>query len=225
MTSRYEGKAGTQAALEHTTDPTLSDEFVAVPRINFSKIAFFSSHGGSSARGVIGACGRELRATPAIVLSNNPESAIIEFARAHSIPNEVVNLKSCGSELAVQQRILEILSSHHADLIVLSGYMKKMGSEVINQYGGRIFNIHPSLLPKHGGQGMYGINVHKAVIEAKEKETGITIHEVNQHYDQGAIVSRLRVPVHATDTPETLADRVKALEPSFLVRTLKEMQR
>lgn len=201
------------------------DEFVAVPKLNFSRIAFLSSHGGSGARGVIKACGHELRASPAIIISNNPDSHIIEYAKNAGVTHEVINVKTCGSEAAVQERILHRLKELGADIIVLSGYMKKIGSDIVAQYPGRIFNIHPALLPHYGGQGMYGMNVHKAVINAGERETGITIHEVNQQYDEGPIIARLRVPVYQGDTPELLAERVKAEEPPFLVRTLREMQR
>ncbi len=201
------------------------DEFVAVPTIKFSKIAFFSSHGGSSARGVIAACGHELAATPAIIISNNPGSPIMEFAKEAGITHEVINITVCGSESAAQQRILERLAELNVDLIVLSGYMKKLGADLVARYAGRIFNIHPALLPKYGGKGMYGIHVHEAVIAAGETETGITIHQVDQNYDEGPIVARLKVPVCEGDTPEMLAERVKQQEPSFLVRTLREMQR
>lgn len=215
---------------EHRSDPSSSDswqpkdEFVAVPKISFSKIAFFSSYAGSGARGVIAACGHELTASPAIIISNNPGSQVLEFAKGAGIPHEVINVKVCGSEVAVEQRILERFTQLGVDLIVLSGYMKKLGTDVIARYAGRIFNIHPALLPKYGGQGMYGIHVHKAVIDAGEQETGITIHQVDQNYDEGPIISRLRIPVCVGDTPEMLAERVKAQEPAFLVRTLREMQ-
>jgi phosphoribosylglycinamide formyltransferase-1 len=160
-----------------------------------------------------------------IIISNNPDSPIIQFAKEAGFAHEVVNLKVCGSEGAAQQRILERLAELNVDLIVLSGYMKKLGADLVARYAGRIFNIHPALLPKYGGKGMYGIHVHEAVIAAGETETGITIHQVDQNYDEGPIVARLRVPVCAGDTAEMLAERVKQQEPAFLVRTLREMQR
>jgi phosphoribosylglycinamide formyltransferase-1 len=201
------------------------DEFVAVPMLSFSRIAFFSSHGGSGSRGVIAACGHELQASPAIIISNNPDSAVISFAKDAGITYEVINVKICGSEAGVQERILERLQELGVDLIILSGYMKKLGPEIVAHYSGRIFNIHPALLPKYGGQGMYGMNVHRAVIEAKEVETGITIHQVDSNYDEGPIVARLRIPVDPSDTADMLAEKVKNEEPPFLVRTLMEMQR
>jgi phosphoribosylglycinamide formyltransferase-1 len=195
-----------------------------IPRIHFSRIAFFSSHGGSGTRGVIDACGKDLRAEPAIIISNNPDSLIIQYAIQRGLKHAVVNVKGCGSEEAVEGQILNLLSEAGADLIILSGYMRKLGGRVVARYQGRIFNIHPALLPKYGGPGMYGLNVHSAVLAAGELETGITIHEVNQCYDEGAVVAQMTVPVLPGDSVELLAERVKAEEPSFLVRTLVAMQ-
>lgn len=195
-----------------------------VPRIDFSRIAFFSSHGGSSTRGVVAACGQVLQATPAVIISNNPDSPIIQFAADQGLNHLVLNAKRCGGEDAVQARILEALGEQNVDLLICSGYMRKLGEQIVDRYPGRIFNIHPALLPKYGGQGMYGLNVHRAVIAAGETETGITIHEVNKHYDEGPIIAQMRVPVLPDDTAEILAERVKAEEPPFLVRTLAEMQ-
>jgi phosphoribosylglycinamide formyltransferase-1 len=196
-----------------------------IPRIDFHRIAFFSSHGGSGTRGVVDACGRGLYAQPAIIISNNPDSAIIQYAIERGLTHAVVNVKSCGGEDQVEERVLQLLSEVGADLIILSGYMRKLGPRVVERYQGRIFNIHPALLPKYGGPGMYGLNVHSAVLAAGETETGITIHEVNQRYDEGAIVAQMRVPVVTGDSVEMLAERVKAEEPGFLVRTLVAMQR
>ena len=207
----------------HSWQPV--DEFVAVPKITFSRIAFLSSHAGSAAKRVIAACGQELAAEPVIIVSNNPGSQILEYAKEVGIVHELINIAVCGSEAAVQERILERFTELKVDLVVLSGYMKKLGTTVISRYAGRILNIHPALLPKYGGQGMYGIHVHQAVIQAGDYETGITIHQVNQNYDEGPIVARLKVPVCCGDTPDILAKRVKDQEPLFLVRTLVEIQR
>ncbi len=193
-------------------------------KISFGRIAFFSSHGGSAMRGVVAACGKELHAVPALVISNNPDCPALLFAKEKGIDNAVLNVKICGSQEQVDKSIVQLLQEKQIDLIVLSGYMKKIGSEIVRLYPGRIFNIHPALLPKYGGQGMYGMNVHRAVIQAAEQETGITIHVVNEKYDEGPIVAQFKVPVLKGDTAETLAERVKAEEPAFLVRTLRELQ-
>jgi phosphoribosylglycinamide formyltransferase-1 len=193
-------------------------------QLEFSRIAFLASHGGSSARRVIHACGNELQATPVIIVSNNPESSIVEFALQHGIRCEVVNVKQCGSDQGVEQRLLELFTELRVDLVVLSGYMKKLGATLVQRFAGRIVNIHPSLLPKYGGPGMYGMNVHQAVVAAGEPETGITIHEVNEHYDEGAVIAQMTISVLPGESAETLSERVKAHEPEFLVRTLAMLQ-
>lgn len=195
-----------------------------VAKIGFTRIAFFSSHGGSSMRAIVEACGREIHATPELVISNNPDSAALAFARSHNITNLNINVKQCGSTEEVNRQVLAALKSRHIDLIILSGYMKLLGSEIVEKYNGRIFNIHPALLPKYGGKGMWGIHVHEAVLRAGETETGITIHEVNARYDEGQIIAQIKIPVHQGDTPESLAERVKREEPPFLVKTLMQMQ-
>ena len=110
-----------------------------------------------------------------------------------------------GSDL---QAILDALTRHDVELVVLAGYMKKLGPRTLTRYRGRVLNIHPALLPRFGGQGMYGARVHEAVLASGERETGVTIHVVDEEYDHGPIVAQCRVPVLAADTPETLAARV-----------------
>ena len=196
-----------------------------LPRqLEFSRIAFLASHGGSSARRVIQACGSELQATPVIIVSNNPESSIVKFAVQQGIRCEVVNVKRCGSDQGVEQCLLELFTELRVDLVILSGYMKKLGANLVKRFAGRIVNIHPSLLPKYGGPGMYGMNVHQAVVAAGEPETGITIHEVNEHYDEGAVIAQMTIPVLPGESAESLSERVKAHEPEFLVRTLAMLQ-
>lgn len=193
-------------------------------QLQFSRIAFLASHGGSGARRVIQACGAGLRADPVIIVSNNPESPIVEFAHRNGIRCEVVNMRRCGSEQGVEQRLLDLFTELQVDLIVLSGYMKKLGPALVQRFAGRILNIHPALLPKYGGPGMYGMHVHQAVVAAGEQETGITIHEVNEHYDEGAVIAQMRIPLIPGETAESLCERVKVHEPDFLVRTLVMLQ-
>jgi phosphoribosylglycinamide formyltransferase-1 len=119
--------------------------------------------------------------------------------------------------------ILSTLQQHQIDLIVLAGYMKRLGEKTLSAYQGRVINIHPALLPEHGGVGMYGAYVHQAVIAAGDQETGVTIHLVDQEYDHGDIVSQCRLPVLKGDTAGTLAERVLEREHSFLVETLKRI--
>ena len=109
------------------------------------------------------------------------------------------------------------------DMIFLAGYMRLLHESILKKYHNRVFNIHPALLPKYGGKGMYGINVHKAVIQASEHETGITIHRVNAEYDSGEIVAQTKVPVLKDDTPETLGARVIEKEHTFLVEVIADI--
>ena len=117
--------------------------------------------------------------------------------------------------------IVDALVRHDVELVVLAGYMKKLGPRTLARYRGRVLNIHPALLPRFGGQGMYGARVHEAVLAAGEHETGVTIHIVDEEYDHGPIVAQCRVPVRPDDTPATLAARVLAREHTFLVETLE----
>lgn len=119
--------------------------------------------------------------------------------------------------------ILDVLSKYNVDMIFLAGYMRMLHISVLERYNNRIFNIHPALLPKFGGKGMFGMNVHTAVIEAKESETGVTIHRVNAEYDSGKIVAQTTVPVLERDTLETLAARVLEREHEFLVEVIADI--
>ena len=115
------------------------------------------------------------------------------------------------------------LSEWQPDLIVLAGFLKKIPDFLIKKYENKIINIHPALLPKFGGKGFYGLKVHKAVLESGDKETGCTVHYVNEEYDKGPIISQTKVPVHPSDTPETLAKRVLKAEHELLPSVIKKL--
>lgn len=112
--------------------------------------------------------------------------------------------------------MLKVLSGANIDLIVLAGYMKKLPSEVVEKYRGKILNIHPALLPEFGGEGMYGLNVHKAVLAAKKKISGASVHLVEGEYDSGEIILQETCSVYETDTPEILAERIRSIEHNIL---------
>jgi len=173
---------------------------------------------------IVDACksGR-LNAQVRVVISNNSGSMALQRARDEGIAAFHFSAKLIGDPRALEKRILETLLEHEIDLVFLAGYLKKMGPTVLRAYENRIFNIHPSLLPKYGGEGMYGIKVHKAVLEAAETETGITIHRVSAEYDTGEIIAQRKVPVLDGDTPETLAARVLAQEHVFIVEVLSKI--
>jgi len=189
-------------------------------------IAVFASHNGSGLQAIIDACNENrLDAKVCAVISNNSNSMALQRARDNNIPAYHFSQKLISDPQALDKAILDTLTQCNAQLIFLAGYLKKLGPYVLETFENRVFNIHPSLLPKHGGKGMYGINVHTAVIEAGDTETGITIHCVNAKYDEGAIIAQRRVPVLPGDTPEILAARVLKEEHVFLVETLADIIR
>ena len=157
------------------------------------------------------------------VISNNADSMALQRANNENISAYHLSAKKFGSEEALAKEILDVLANHKVDMIFLAGYMRMLHITVLEKYNNRIFNIHPALLPKFGGKGMYGMNVHTAVIEAKEKETGVTIHRVNAEYDSGEIVAQTTVPVLENDTPEILAARVLEREHTFLVEVIADI--
>jgi phosphoribosylglycinamide formyltransferase-1 len=185
-------------------------------------IAVFASHGGSDLQAIMDACrdGR-IDARVSVVISNNRDAKALERAQNAGIDACHISLTNCQTQERHDARVLEILTRHHIDIIFLAGYLKKLGTAVLSRFENRIFNIHPSLLPKYGGLGMYGLRVHEAVLAAGERATGITVHRVNEAYDEGGIIAQTCVEVLPTDTPETLAARVLEREHSFIVEVLR----
>lgn len=187
-------------------------------------IAVFASHGGSDLQAIIDGCkSNRIDANVAVVISNNGDSMALQRAKTENIPAYHLSAKKFGSEEALAEEIQKVLSEYGIDMIFLAGYMRMLHISILEKYNNRIFNIHPALLPKFGGRGMYGMNVHNAVIEAKEKETGVTIHRVNAEYDSGEIVAQTKVSVLEGDTPEVLAARVLEREHEFLVEVISDI--
>ena len=188
------------------------------------RLGFFTSHGGSNMQAIIDACNaRQLNAVPAVVISNNRDSQALQRAQAESIPWYHLSGKIHPEPAALDSAVLDALERHAVDIVILAGYMKKLGTRTLRQFRGRILNIHPALLPKYGGQGMYGRHVHEAVIAAGEQVTGVTIHLVEAEYDTGGIVAQCEVPVLAGDTVDSLAARVLQREHEFFVETLQQI--
>lgn len=184
-------------------------------------LGFFASHGGSNMQALVDATkSGVLKAHPAILITNNRNSQAGLRAESEGIPFRVLNSVSHPDPDSLDQAMLDSLREHGVDVIVLAGFMKKIGRRVLEAYDGRILNIHPSLLPKFGGQGMYGQHVHRAVIEARETLTGVSIHLVSGEYDKGRLIGQAEVPVLSEDTVESLAARVLIREHEFLVETL-----
>ena len=157
-----------------------------------------------------------LKAKINLVVSDNKDAFALERAEKSNIETYIINGKS-KEEIDIE--LDSILKNYDIDLIVLAGYLKMIGLRLINKY--TIINTHPSLLPKYGGKGMFGMNVHRAVIEAGEKISGPTVHFVNEKYDEGDIISQTEVKIEKEDTPESLAKKVQDVEKIQLVRVLK----
>lgn len=187
-------------------------------------LGFLVSHRGSNMQAVIDACQQgHLRAKPRVVISNNRCSEALARARQAGIPAYHLSTKTHSLSGQLDAEIVRVLLQHEVDLVILAGYLKKLGPQTLQRYKNRVINLHPALLPKFGGQGMYGVAVHEAVLAAGEKETGITIHVVDGEYDHGEILAQCRVPVQPGDTVATLSQRVLEREHSFLVETLERI--
>ena len=189
------------------------------PKLQLGVIA---SHGGTNLQAIIDAC-REgsLNAEIRLVISNNSRAFALERARRSKIPTVHLSSATHPNPADLDAAITEAMKRHGVQIIALAGYMKKLGPQTLREYHNRILNIHPSLLPKFGGPGMYGEKVHAAVLAAGEPESGATVHLVTAEYDQGPILSQTRVPIHSHDTPQTLSARILPQEHALYPQTLQ----
>ncbi len=189
-------------------------------------LGFLASHGGTSMRSIVEAIAEgNLDAHALVVISNNSDAPALQFAKDRGIPLRHCSAKTEGSEAAADHAIMKTLQDAGAEWVVMSGYLRKLGPSTLEKYRGRILNIHPALLPKFGGRGMYGRNIHEAVIAAGETVSGITVHFVDEEYDHGEIVAQREVPVLPGDTVEILQQRITAAEPAFFVEVLQRIAR
>lgn len=182
------------------------------------KIVIFASGSGTNAENIMKHFKNTNIGSVVSVFTNNPNAKVIERAKNFQIPTEIFSKEELFSG-KVLQKILNIAP----DLIVLAGFLLKLPIEIIESYPNSIINIHPALLPKYGGKGMYGMNVHKAIVENKEKETGITIHFVNENYDEGNIIFQKKVSVLVSDTPEVVAEKIHELEQKYFPTVIEEL--
>ncbi|MEA1914727.1 MAG: phosphoribosylglycinamide formyltransferase [Campylobacterota bacterium] len=186
-------------------------------------IGILASHNGSGFDALYQACqNNSLNAKISVVISNNTNATVLQKAKNNFIANFLINDTTCPHK-DISQNILKILKEHECDYIFLSGYMKKIDPLIIEFYEKKIFNAHPSLLPKFGGAGMYGRSVHEAVIASNEKISGVTIHEVSQNYDEGKIVLQKQLTVNKDDTAESLENKIKALEKRAIVEAFSKV--
>jgi len=182
-------------------------------------IVIFASGSGSNAQRIIEYFSASDVAQVIMIYSNRSDAYVLQRANKLDIPTVVFD----KADLYENNLIYNQLEKLHPDLIVLAGFLWKVPEKITQDFPNRIVNIHPALLPKYGGKGMYGIHVHRAVIENHEKESGITIHYVNENYDEGATILQARCVVNASDTPESLAKRVQALEYKYYPQTIEQV--
>lgn len=172
------------------------------------RLAIFASGSGSNAEKIAEYFAGRTDIEISLILSNNPQAGVIARARRFQIPVVLFDRKTFYET----RRIIEILQNEHIDLIVLAGFMMLIPEAMVQAFPEKIVNIHPALLPKYGGKGMYGHFVHEAVVAAQELESGISIHFVNERYDEGDIIFQATCEVAPTDTPEEVARKVQVLE-------------
>ncbi len=184
-----------------------------------SLIAIFASGRGSNAEKIITFFKDDPSVKIGLILSNRKEAKVLDLAQAHQIPTYI----AAREDFYHSDKITTTLAKHKIDLIVLAGFLWLIPAYLVSAYPNKIINIHPALLPKYGGKGMYGMNVHKAVHKAGENETGITIHYVNERYDDGAVIFQAACELEKSDSPEQIAKKVLALEHQYLPQVLKEL--
>ena len=186
------------------------------------RIAIFASGGGSNAEAIIRAASEgRLSAEVGLVVSNNADAGVLQRAKVLEVNYTTIDQRNFDSEDSYINALFNVLDENGIDFIALAGYLKLVQPKLINKYKNKITNIHPALLPSFGGKGFYGKNVHKAVLEAGCKVSGVTIHLVSESYDRGPIISQLTVPVLEDDNPESLAARVLKVEHQIYPEALQ----
>ncbi|MCS7037655.1 MAG: phosphoribosylglycinamide formyltransferase [Saprospiraceae bacterium] len=184
-----------------------------------TNLAVFASGTGSNARCITDFFAQSDCARVRLVVSNKPDAPVLAMARERGIPALVVD----RAYFYESERLLSVLAEHSIGFIVLAGFLWLVPTYLVRAYWRRMVNIHPALLPAYGGKGMYGLRVHEAVKAAGERETGITIHYVNERYDEGDIIFQARCSVLPADTPTDIARRVQALEHEHYPRVLERL--
>jgi phosphoribosylglycinamide formyltransferase-1 len=182
------------------------------------KIVVFASGSGTNAENIIQYFAATKIASVEAVFTNKADAKVIERAHKFQIPTQIFNKFDLETG-----NVLREINSIQPDLIVLAGFLLKLPAAIISAYPNKIINIHPALLPKYGGKGMYGMNVHRAIVENKEKETGITIHYVNENYDEGTIIFQKEVAVLISDTPEVVATKIHELEQNHFPNEIEKL--
>jgi phosphoribosylglycinamide formyltransferase-1 len=180
-------------------------------------IVLFASGNGSNAEEIIRYFKKNNQGTVVAIFSNKPDAKVLDRAKNHNIPSVVFNKAQLNEGF-----VLEKLHQFQPDLIVLAGFLLKFPESILTEHP-KVINIHPALLPKYGGKGMYGMNVHQAVLENKEKETGITIHYVNEHYDEGEFIFQKSVNIEDCKTAEEIAHKIHELEHQYFPEVIASL--
>tara|TARA_B110000483_G_C17808162_1_gene394078 strand:- start:2 stop:568 length:567 start_codon:yes stop_codon:yes gene_type:complete len=181
------------------------------------RIAIFASGSGSNAENIITYFQKNKKAEVVLVLTNNPNAQVLERATKLNVKTAVFNKE----QLNDSNWAVENLENLH--LIVLAGFLWKFPEHLLENYKNKVVNVHPALLPKYGGKGMYGMHVHNAVVENKEIESGITIHYVNEHYDEGAVIFQAKCAISSSDTPSDVAAKIHQLEMKHFPETVQKI--
>jgi phosphoribosylglycinamide formyltransferase 1 len=182
-------------------------------------IAIFASGSGTNAERIIKHFEKSNHSRVVIVLTNNPVAGVIQRAKSCNVDVEIFN----RNDFYKSDYVLNLLTKYSPDLIVLAGFLWLVPEMLIHNYTGKIINIHPALLPDFGGKGMYGMNVHKAVIESKQNQSGITIHFVNKVYDDGQIIFQKSFDLAKDETPESLAEKIHLLEYKYFPTVIDKL--
>lgn len=182
------------------------------------QLAIFASGGGSNAIRIIEYFNNHQSIRVGLLFCNKQDAPIVELAKQKGI-----NVHVCTNEQAADGNYIKtVLQRHNINYIALAGYLRMIPAELISAFPERIINIHPSLLPKYGGKGMYGMNVHNAVAKEKEKESGITIHFVNEEFDKGRIIAQFSCELDPSDSPEIIQEKVQQLEHLHFAPTIEK---
>jgi phosphoribosylglycinamide formyltransferase 1 len=189
------------------------------------RLGFLASHNGSSMKAIIAAITNNgLDATPSVVISNNSDSGALLYAKENKIPYKHLSRKTEGSEEALDEAVCRELQQHKVDVVVMSGWMCLIGPKTLRAFEGKILNSHPALFSSpYKGKGYYGDIIHQAVLNNKEKETGVTIHYIDGTYDHGPVAAEERIAVQLNDTVDSLRQRVQERERVLYISVLQKL--
>ena len=184
------------------------------------KIVIIASGSGTNAENIMKYFVKTKIGTVAAVFTNNPNAQVIDRAKNYGVTIEVFS-----KDQLIEGEVLQKIDAIQPDWIILAGFLLKFPQKITAAYPKKIINIHPALLPKYGGKGMYGMHIHRAIVENKEKETGITIHFVNENYDEGAIIFQQSIILTGEETPEVVATKIHELEYKYFPEVIEKLMK